>query len=68
MSRKASPSHVVKEGYHLFLPESAGGQVHWLHTSVRYRTPLAADRLSASDVSVRNSLLLPAVDDGEKVS
>ena len=68
MSRKASPSHVAKEGYHLFLPESAGGQVHWLHTSVHYRTPLAADKPSISDVSVHNSLLLPAVDDGEKVS
>ena len=68
MSRKAVANHVVKEEYRLFLPESASGQVHWHHTSVHYRTPLAADKPSISDVSVHNSLLLPAVDDSEKVS
>ena len=68
MSRKASPSHVVKEEYRLFLPESGDDQVHSPHTSVRYRTPSAADKLLASDVFVRNYPLLPAVDDDEKVS
>ena len=66
MSRKASPSHVVKGEYHLFLPENADDQVHWHHILVRYRTPSTADKPLVSGVSVRNSLLLPEVDDGEK--
>ena len=68
MSRKAVASHVVKGEYHLFLPESGDDQVHSPHTSDHYRTPSAADKLLASDVSVRNYPLLLAVDDDEKVS
>ena len=66
MSRKASPSHVVKGEYHLFLPESGDDQEHSPHILVRYRTPSTADKPLVSGVSVRNSLLLPAVDDDEK--
>ena len=67
-SHKAAASRVVKGEYHLFLPESGDDQVHSPHTSDHYRIPSAADKPSISDVSVHNSLLLPAVDDGEKVS
>ena len=68
MSRKAVANHVVKEEYRLFLPESARWSGALAPHFGPYRTPSAADKPSISDVSVHNSLLLPAVDDGREVS